>query len=180
MKALRRISLVLAAVVTSGAIILVPQAAHADPDGTFSLVNVGSGKCLEIAPEDGHFFLDGLRIWQFTCDPTRPQQRWFLVSAGNGPIAGGGNPPRFFIVNNYTNRCLDVTDGSSANRTPLQQWTCNGGTSMMWGFSGAYIINARTSPLACVDIAGGSSLDFAYAQQYRCTAANSAQQFFSQ
>jgi hypothetical protein len=40
------------------------------------------------------------------------------------------------LVNPQSGKCLDATDHSSANRTPLQIWECHGGANQTWQLPG--------------------------------------------
>jgi hypothetical protein len=71
-----------------------------------------------------------------------------------------------------TLQCLDDMDGRTTDRNPVQQWTCNGSTSMVWGLAdvgnplGDQIINERA--LVCLDVSDGSLQDGARLQIYNC------------
>jgi hypothetical protein len=116
-------------------------------------------------------------MWQRTCDnqTNRPQQYWVLIEV---------RALQYLVMNIYTNKCLDVRDGSRADRAIIQQWACTGtSTSMLWTFEHTgwpggnpyHLINVRTGK--CVDVTGGSSDEYAFIQQYRCTYPNYAQSF---
>ena len=68
---------------------------------------------------------DGAQIVQnWPCNTSDYTLYWHPASvpSGNG----------FHIVNFGTGKCLDDTDGSTADWTPVQQWTCdNTSTSML-------------------------------------------------
>ncbi|HXR73889.1 RICIN domain-containing protein [Actinocrinis sp.] len=40
--------------------------------------------------------------------------------------------PNDTITGNKSGLCLDATGAGTANGTPLQLWTCNGGSSQKW------------------------------------------------
>ena len=174
----------LAAIILSGG--AVASTARADttlPVGAFRLVNYGSGKCVEVVPDQFTFslFENGDRIWQRTCDGA-PQQSWLLVRATNGTIAGMGNVVRYHLINQYTGLCLDLKDGKTNDGAIIQQWTCNGtSTTMMWSlyddfYSSRQVVNDRSG--YCLDVAGGSWADHALLQNYHCTNGNTAQHFY--
>jgi hypothetical protein len=89
--------------------------------------------------------------------------------------------------------CLDDRDGRTADRSPVQQWTCNDtSTTMQWirgdvvGDNGQgtffqQLISMRamqnSGARQCLDVAGGSYEAGAALQLYHCTAGNSAQHF---
>jgi hypothetical protein len=63
---------------------------------------------------------NGLQMKVWTCFNDLPQQNWTVSSSGQIKLAG-------------TNFCLDLTDGSTANRNILQLWTCsNGNANQVW------------------------------------------------
>jgi len=180
-------ALVASTVAALSGTVVAAGSAHADysiPSGPIRIVNYGSGKCVEPAPEigTGNFFVNGLPIWQRTCDGA-PQQRWHLEPAGYGPVGRYGNFPRYHIVDEYSGQCLDLRDGRTNDGAPLQQWSCNGSsTTMMWAvfddFDGGsrQLVNARSA--VCADVQWGSLQDYAYLQNYHCTDGNTAQHFF--
>jgi hypothetical protein len=148
------------------------------PDGSFTIVNHASGKCVEVVPNSvGDYFANGNVIQQRTCDGN-PTQRWFLSTIRIGGLLAD------HFVNRYTLQCLDVKDGSTLDRAVVQQWTCNpDATSMAWILGGTDLAPAaRTfgnwNSNKCLDVADGSRSDFARLQQYSCTSNNTAQAFF--
>ncbi len=70
------------------------------------------------------------------------------------------------------NSCLDLQAGSSANGTPIQQWTCNGQPWQNWALqstsqAGYYeVVNQYTGK--CMDVVGGSPNDGAPIQEWDC------------
>lgn len=62
-------------------------------------------------------------------------------------------------------KCLDVTDGSSANTTAIQLFDCNGGTAQQfsWGDDGTVTVLGK-----CLDVTGGSDANGALTQIYDC------------
>ncbi|MFI6944532.1 ricin-type beta-trefoil lectin domain protein [Streptomyces sp. NPDC050422] len=62
-------------------------------------------------------------------------------------------------------KCLDVTDGSSANTTAIQLFDCNGGTAQQfsWGDDGTVTVLDK-----CLDVTGGSDANGALTQIYDC------------
>ena len=69
-------------------------------------------------------------------------------------------------------QCLDDMNGTTTNRNPVQQWTCNGSSSMVWGLYdvnnplGDQIVNERAA--ICLDVSDGSLQDGARLQIYNC------------
>jgi hypothetical protein len=63
---------------------------------------------------------NGLQMKVWTCFDDLPQQNWTVSSSGQIKLTG-------------TNLCLDLTNGSTANRNILQLWTCsNGNANQVW------------------------------------------------
>jgi hypothetical protein len=168
----RRIGLSVAGVLLmAGTGVVVAQPASAvNQDGSFSLV-AATGKCVEVIPDaSGNFYVAGNRIQQRTCDGS-PQQQWFRLSLGQFSTTDTSHPLLYHVVNRMTLQCLDDTDGGTVNRNPVQQWTCNGSTTMAWHFNGdlpfgQQVINERVTK--CLDVADGSGQDGARLQIYNC------------
>jgi len=138
------------------------------------IVNFGSNKCAEVN-QFGDPSVNGERVVQRTCDSS-PEQIWATVR-----VNLSGNDYRF--VNRVSGKCLDVKDGTNADRTPIQQWDCRGGPSMTWrinpgSFSGVHQVISRTGS-RCLDVANGSVDDGAQIQIYRCSGFGNAAQVWS-
>src|SRR5215213_7903461 len=89
---------------------------------TFSIVNSGSGLCLE--PNGSGL---GEPILQQPCNSTRMTQRW---------VRSRATTTHDQIANRGTAMCLDVRNGVNADRTVVQRWSCNlQARSMRWQFS---------------------------------------------
>jgi hypothetical protein len=84
--------------------------------------------------------------------------------AARGPLAGGDaqglhDNARYRFVNTMSALCLDVSGGSSAAGTQIQQWTCNDMAPQNWTLvpsTGGYALRAENSGL-CLAIAGPSA-----------------------
>lgn len=79
------------------------------------------------------------------------------------------------VVNNYSGRCLEIADGSSANGAPAQQWSCNGQSAAKWRVSWIdsernYFKLVNKASGKCLEIENSSRADYAYAQQWTCKA----------
>ncbi|KUL27014.1 SMP-30/gluconolactonase/LRE family protein [Actinoplanes awajinensis] len=75
------------------------------------------------------------------------------VAATDGPITGIGG------------KCLDVTDGRSANGVRIQLWTCTGGAAQRWTAGDDGTVGALGR---CLDVAAASTADGAAVQLYDC------------
>ncbi|MGH9841196.1 MAG: M12 family metallopeptidase [Blastocatellia bacterium] len=75
------------------------------------------------------------------------------------------------IAAKHSNKCLDVTGGSSADQSTLQQFGCHGGSNQLWRLESAannyYKIVSQNSG-KCLDAPGGSRQDGAVIQQFTC------------
>ncbi|MEU6353682.1 RICIN domain-containing protein [Streptomyces sp. NPDC047072] len=70
-------------------------------------------------------------------------------------------------------RCVDVTGGGTAERTPLQIWDCSGAARQSWRFASDGTVRALGM---CMDVDGGSRDDGARVQLVSCNGTG-AQQF---
>jgi hypothetical protein len=165
-----------------GALVVATQSvtvqSASSPDGSFQLVNHGSGKCLEIAPSVlNDYFADGLGVQQRTCDGN-PAQRWFISTTRIDDLLAD------HLVNKYTLKCLDLKNGSTQDRAPLQQLTCSPDiNSMGWIPGGTDLAPAARTftnwvSEKCVDVTDGSPNDFVRLQQFHCIQNGQAQAFF--
>lgn len=66
-------------------------------------------------------------------------------------------------------KCLDVTDGSSANGTAVQLFDCNGGTAQQFGWADDGTVKVLGK---CLDVTGGSDATGALVQLYDCAQVN--------
>ena len=59
------------------------------------------------------------------------------------------------ILQTAASRCLDVTDEGTADRTPVQLWSCHGGTNQGW----AQLANGaiQVYGVSCLDLPGGTT-----------------------
>jgi hypothetical protein len=149
-----RIGPLLATIVAAvSATAVVAQPASANSPGT--VVNGGSGMCLQPLPGPFQTIWDGsVRVAQMPCNGS-PEQKWLpvLLGTGKNPLyacSGIGCPvvtpePYYYLVNSLTNLCLDVT-----------------------------YVNSRTAK--CLDIPWATN-DAAYIWQWHCTGGNVAQAF---
>ncbi|MEU4213344.1 RICIN domain-containing protein [Streptomyces sp. NPDC026206] len=160
---------VLLAVAVSGtAFSATGQPAQAAGPNYFAIVNYGSGKCAGLSPAE--YENNGARVIQQTCNG-QPEQQW-------APVAlGGGN---YQWLNARSGKCMDVTDGRNADRTPIQQWDCTNTSGMSWNVAGAIPTPLPVRVVSkiggrCLDVAAGSWEDGARIQTYRCTSGNTAQ-----
>lgn len=62
-------------------------------------------------------------------------------------------------------KCVDVTNGNSANGTPLQLYTCNGTPAQTWSVPGDGTVRAFGK---CMDVRGGATTALTVVQLYQC------------
>ncbi|MDI5961804.1 RICIN domain-containing protein [Streptantibioticus silvisoli] len=136
-------------------------AAHAAslPTGFTTVVNVGSGKCVDARAAGT---ADGTAVQQYDCNGSGAQQ-WELQ-----PTSGG-----YYQVDNFSNtaEAWDVTDVSTADGALIQTWTYGGGQNQQWlpvaESGGSYHFVNRDSG-KCLDVPSASTADSVQLQQYDC------------
>ncbi|MEU7282486.1 RICIN domain-containing protein [Streptomyces sp. NPDC045431] len=83
-----------------------------------SLVNVNSGKCLDVP---GKSKAEGVQVQQWTCNGGK-NQKWMLKYADTRLSL-----KMYYVVNENSGQCLSVKGGSSSDGTPIIQWPCKAG-----------------------------------------------------
>lgn len=79
------------------------------------------------------------------------------------------------LLGSGSHRCIDVTNKTAKDGTPLQIWTCNGLANQKWLFASDGTVRSLG---LCMDVAGGSTQNGAVIQLATChTKYNGAQQF---
>ncbi|MGW0515807.1 RICIN domain-containing protein [Crossiella sp. NPDC003009] len=182
---MRRTLSLLACVLLAGVLTAQPaQAEQRFPDQHFPkhgditpLVNVNSGKCLEIADYGTH---NGARAQQWRCEGVH-SQHWvwhYLSNSTQGSIEWR----HYWLKNRHSGKCLEIADSSTANGARAQQWDCDGRAGgQIWTI--AYT-SGSTFPLRrgslengfvstrCLEIADSSKANGARAQQWQCANIN--------
>lgn len=141
-------------------------AAAAIPTGYTTVVNKGSGKCVDARSAAS---ADGTAVQQYTCNGSTAQN-WQLVATDSG----------YYRVNSNLNgaEAWDVTGVSTADSALIQTWTYSGGNNQQWlpvvEADGAYHFVNRNSG-KCLDVPSASTADSVQLAQYTCngTAAQS-------
>lgn len=121
-----------------------------------------SGNCLQ--PIDKSMEL-GAAIVEEKCAGVA-ENVWIMIDVGNGS---------FHLMNGLSGLCLDAR-GGAANKTPVQQWTCNQITNENWEFVGVAgapnkaVLKSRVSGSSsyCLDVPGGNSAPGTAMQIYTC------------
>ncbi|MEV0740112.1 RICIN domain-containing protein [Streptomyces sp. NPDC050549] len=142
------------------------SAAAAIPTGYTTVVNKGSGKCVDARSAAS---ADGTAVQQYTCNGSTAQN-WQLVATDSG----------YYRVNSNLNgaEAWDVTNVSTADSAPIQLWTYSGGNNQQWlpvaESDGSYHFVNRNSG-KCLDVPSASTADSVQLAQYTCngTAAQS-------
>ncbi|ETK34639.1 RICIN domain-containing protein [Microbispora sp. ATCC PTA-5024] len=141
-------------------------AAAALPTGSTTVVNKGSGRCVDARAAAT---ANGTAVQQYTCNGTGAQL-WQVQATSGGyyRLNAAGNPAQVW----------DVTNVSTADAAPVQLWAYGGGDNQQWQpveeAGGAYHFVNRHSG-KCLDVPGASTADSVQLQQYTCngTAAQS-------
>lgn len=142
--------------------------AAAPPTGWASVVNVGSGKCVDARAAGT---ADGTAVQQYACNGSQAQQ-WRVTDTSGGYVQ----------VDNRADatKAWDVTDVSTADNALMQLWTYGGGDNQQWQAvaetSGAYHFVNRHSG-KCLDVPSASASDSVQLQQYACNG-TAAQSFY--
>ncbi|MFJ4717150.1 ricin-type beta-trefoil lectin domain protein [Streptomyces sp. NPDC088785] len=90
----------------------------------------------------------------------------------NGTQSGGGGD-RTGALKGLGGKCLDVKDGSTANGTAAQIWTCVAGSqNQTWTVQADGTVRARGK---CLDVASGSTANGAKVQLYDCNGTGAQQ-----
>ncbi len=136
------------------------------PTGFTTVVNVGSGKCVDARAAGT---ANGTAVQQYDCNGTGAQQ-WELQ-----PTSGG-----YYQVDNYSDNteAWDVTNVSTDDGAPIQLWQYSSGANQQWEpvaeSGGSYhFVNLNSGK--CLDVPGASTDDSVQLDQYDCngTAAQS-------
>ncbi|WP_424531330.1 RICIN domain-containing protein [Sphaerisporangium viridialbum] len=181
MSARRTISAVLAALATVTLSLVTPPGASAAtvpatrttalkaaavPAGWTTVVNKGSGKCVDARAAAS---ANGTAVQQYACNGSGAQL-WQLQATSGG----------YYRVNSNLNaaQAWDVTNVSAADNAPIQLWSYSGGNNQQWQpveeAGGSYHFVNRNSG-KCLDVPAASTADSVQLAQYTCngTAAQS-------
>ena len=111
--------------------------------------------------------VQGTAIVQETCGGLA-EQVWIIINVGNG---------NFHFMNALTGLCLDAR-GSAANKTPVQQWTCDTISNENWEVVGpAFTVTLKSKVSGatnfCLDVPGGQTTAGLGMQIYGCNGTRS-------
>ncbi|GAA1000957.1 RICIN domain-containing protein [Acrocarpospora macrocephala] len=156
-----------ALVLVAGSLVgLSSPAQAAPPTGFTTVVNRGSGKCVDARAAAS---ANGTAVQQYSCNGSTAQSWQFQATSGG-----------YFRVNSALNaaQVWDVTNVSAADSAPIQLWAYGGGNNQQWQAveepGGSYHFVNRLSG-KCLDVPGAATGDSVQFQQYTCngTAAQS-------
>jgi len=151
---------------TAATIAMAPAASAAVNPGTYTVTNVGSGKCVDAASAAT---ANATVVQQYTCNGTAAQS-WTFTATDSGYFQIGAAAA--------TTQVWDVTNVSTADAAPIQLWAYGGGSNQQWqpvdeGNGHYHFLNRNSGK--CLDVPSASTADSVQLQQYTCngTAAQS-------
>ncbi|KAK1185935.1 RICIN domain-containing protein [Streptomyces sp. NBS 14/10] len=142
-------------------------AAAALPTEWATVVNSGSGKCLDARSAAT---ANGTAVQQYGCNNSTAQQ-WSFTATSDGYVRINNR--------NDADQAVDVTDVSTADNAPLQLWTYGGGDNQQWqavdeGGGAYHFVNRHSGK--CLDVPSASTADSVQLVQYTCNG-TAAQRF---
>ncbi|MFE2050878.1 RICIN domain-containing protein [Streptomyces sp. NPDC059459] len=142
-------------------------AAAALPPGWSTVVNDGSGKCLDARAAGT---ANGTAVQQYSCNGSTAQQ-WRFTPTGDGYVRIDNR--------NDAQQVVDVSDVSVADNARVHLWAYGGGANQQWQAvdegGGAYHFVNRNSG-KCLDVPAASTADSVQLVQYTCNGTD-AQRF---
>ncbi|MFJ6070854.1 RICIN domain-containing protein [Streptomyces sp. NPDC093065] len=160
---------VVPAAVLAGSLLTVAQPAQAaaPPTGWATVVNSGSGKCLDARAAGT---VNGTAVQQYTCNSSTAQQ-WSITPTADGFVRISNR--------NDAQQVVDVSNVSTADNAAVHLWTYGGGDNQQWQAvdegGGAYRFVNRHSG-KCLDVPSASTADSVQLVQYTCNG-TAAQRF---
>ncbi|MEV7342005.1 RICIN domain-containing protein [Streptomyces sp. NPDC093544] len=142
-------------------------AAAALPTGLATVVNGGSGKCLDAASAGT---ANGTAVQQYTCNSSTAQQ-WTLTTTSDGYVRINNG--------NAANQVVDVSDNSTVDNALVHLWAYGGGNNQQWlpvdeGAGNYHFVNRNSGK--CLDVPSASTADSVQLVQYTCNG-SAAQRF---
>jgi len=121
------------------------------PPGSFELINLHSGSCIDI--DSNGNFQDGTKA-----------QLWQCQGVDGQKFEWSGN----MIRNTHSGKCLDIdTNGNNQDGTKVQLWSCTGSVNQLWEWSGTELRNPKSGKCLDVDY-GGNFQDGSKVQLWAC------------
>lgn len=132
----------------------VPNVAWRNPDGSKALIAYnGSSSAQQVTVNWG-----GQKFTYSLPGRTSATFTWAGTQSGGTPGTGGA-------FTGIGGKCLDATDHSAADGTPVQIWDCTGAANQRWTVGGDGSVTVLG---ACLDVTSGSTADGAKVQLYTC------------
>ncbi|MFI0406047.1 RICIN domain-containing protein [Actinomadura sp. 3N508] len=140
--------------------------------GGYRLKSRRSDKCLTV---DSGSANPGANVVQWSCaEPVAEEQLWNITALKRHHLDG----IKYRLRVASTQKCLDVAGGSTADKTFVMPWACNGGAWQDWKFAdygdGYFmLINVNTlkgdpAAVRCLEVADGQTQAGATVQQGTC------------
>lgn len=145
----------------------IPATAAAQDTTWYTLVGLGSNKCVDIRNEDADY---GARAQLWQCYGS-PNQRFTLRRVGTTPQG----KPYFQIINKEAPYlCLQVRDNSTANGAQVDQYGCSADNHQYWYWgspnNGVHLPLVNLNSGKCLDVNAGATHNGARIQQWTCNA----------
>jgi|GEM_PF-1333996 len=131
-----------------------------DGPGTFKLVNVNSGKCLDVANWSRN---SNAPVNQFECHGGANQRWYFWTVPGTG---------RALIINDWSGQCLDIPGFSLSDGAQLQQFPCHGFANQRFHYAYFNQRLPNENSGKCLDVPNASSANGVRIQQFTCHTGN--------
>ncbi|MFE8955384.1 MULTISPECIES: family 20 glycosylhydrolase [Streptomyces] len=124
---------------------LLTPASVPGPGSTFSMLNAGSGKAVDVPAS--------------SATPGTPLVTWAPHGGGNQTFTAVSAPDGSHTIRNVKNGlCLDLRGGASTAGAEIVQWTCTGGENQRWSVTahpgGGFAVKSKKSGLVLA--AGGT------------------------
>ncbi|MFI1959224.1 family 20 glycosylhydrolase [Streptomyces althioticus] len=124
---------------------LLTPASAPEPGSTFSMLNAGSGKAVDVPAS--------------SATPSTQLVTWAPHGGGNQTFTAVPAPDGSHTIRNVKNGlCLDLRGGASTAGAEIVQWTCTGGDNQRWSVTarpgGGFTVKSRKSGLVLA--AGGT------------------------
>ncbi|EFL06810.1 alpha-N-acetylglucosaminidase [Streptomyces sp. AA4] len=97
--------------------------------------------------------------------PTTPAGDPYALAAQVRDTLAAASSPRQGAIVGIGGKCVDVTNGSSADGTPVQVWDCNGTAAQTWTAQADGTVRAMGK---CLDVRGGATAAGTAVQLYGC------------
>jgi glucosylceramidase len=147
----------------------VPNVAFKNPDGSKALIAYNTSGSTQSVKVNwgGQSFTYSL--------PTKTSATFTWNGTASGGGTGTGGTGRTGTITGLGGRCLDVTDGSTANGTLPQLWDCTAGnTNQQWTLGADGSVQGRGK---CLDVANNGTADGSAVHLWDCAASIASQKW---